>query len=128
MFDDFRLVTDLKTTDNVLLFGKATVFGLKAESTKVARRGSELTRFASDEALFSRIYVTNDVEINKNNIVKLTAMNVGLLSIFLNSQEHQDTLTAYFDNNYPFHETWIVDTNVGRLLMTTASGAPEWLD
>lgn len=129
MYDDFCDVTGLKTTDAVLVYGNAVFPALRNREVAVARRGKDLTRFSQENALFSRIYVSNDVEeISNVGMAKLTSMNVGLLTFFLQNQEHQDQLVSYFGNSYPWHETWVLDTNVGRVLVTTAHGAPEWMD
>jgi len=128
MFDDFRVVSGLKSNDAVLMYGKSVIFGLDKMPFTFAKKGAELSALSNENMMFTRIYITGDVNVSEVGMAKLTAMNAGLISIFLNDQQHQDDLMNYFQNNYPWNECWVVDTNLGKMLMTTAHGAPEWMD
>lgn len=127
--DDLKLVTDLKTSDRVLMYGNSFITGMSNNpKATTARRGKDLTRLSQSHEMFERIYVTEDVTVSDVGLMKLTAMNAGLLVFFLESQQHEQALVQYFSVAYPWHEVWVFDTNCGRTLVTDAKGAPKWLN
>lgn len=128
-FDDLKLVTNLKSTDKVLVYGSSFVSGITdIENVSIAKKGKELTKFSSENSMFDRIYVSEDIQrISDVGMLKLTAMNAGMLVFFVDNEEHAQGLQEYFSQSYPWHEYWIFNTNVGPVFVTTAKGSPEWV-
>lgn len=130
MHDDFTLVTGLKRTDQVLLFGNLIFPGLKNlnDSVEAARKGSDLTRLVRENSSFDRIYVSKDADVSEAGMKKIISMNRGLACFFVDNEQACKNLEAYFLKNHPWSDTWFFNTNVGLIFVTSASGAQDWLN
>lgn len=130
MHDHYVDVLGLKSSDSVLVFGNSMFTDLKnvCPRSTTARKGSDLTRLVKENAAYDRIIVSKDIEISEVGMRKLMSMNNGLICYFVGSQADEDGLMEYLMKNHPWADVWALDTNVGRAVVTSAKGAPEWLD
>lgn len=130
MHDGYDEVLDVKKRDEVLIFGNSVFPGLKDNVFKVAtaRKGSDLTKHVRENASYDRILVTKDIEVSEVGMRKLVSMNRGLLCFFVGSGLEEEGTVDYIFRNHPWADVWTFDTNVGRVVVTSAKGAPEWVD
>lgn len=130
MNDSYMDVLGIKSNDRVLIFGNSVFPGLKeiCDDVSAARKGSDLTRLVKEDETYERILVTKDIEISDVGMRKLVAMNKGLLCYFVGNKDDEDGVVNYLLHKHPWADVWCLDTNVGRVVVTSAKGAQEWLD
>lgn len=128
--ENYVNVLGLMKTDSVLVYGNSLFVGIQqlVNTVSVARKGSDLTKLVKDNSSFHKIIVSKDAVMSEAILRKLVSMNSNLLCFFVDSEDDEQNLKNYLLSNHPWADVWEFNSNVGRVVVTTAKGAPEWLD
>lgn len=132
-FDNIVSVAGLRSTDRVLYIGGNVNFPFLKDfvsSINYVKKPDELNRLVMTNACFDKILIARENILAEDLIIKAAQMlsQTGLICFFSDDKGMREAFVEIVEKNYHTSDVWMLNSNVGPVIVTNAKGNPGWSD